>query len=128
MDLLKRLKLMTIKEHHQIMQSAVDKMNLAINQEMARRTMLVDETINAINRWQIDINELEHDPQNVRVTLEVPPSILMGLARADPEISGFAIHRITHLLQAEIQKAINAVVVQRSLNQSFGGPIGETYP
>jgi hypothetical protein len=107
MGVLHRLGLMTISEHNEMTQRNVDEANRHISFEVEKRTLQVDETLGEITKWRYDSGELVGSKGGMTIILEVPRSLVVGMAKGQPDISAFAVSRMIHLLQVNLQKAIN---------------------
>lgn len=111
---LHNLGLMTIREHNAMVDSSVIETNKRINTELEKRSMLVDETLMEIAKWQFDGGDLASERLGVKVILDVPRSLVLGLARAEPEVAQFCLHRVAYLLKGGIQKVINSIMGQQT--------------
>jgi hypothetical protein len=109
MGLLHKVGLMTVSEHNAAVTRNVEEMNKYVAIELEKRALQVDETLGEIAKWRFDPAGLVQDKAGMTLILEVPRSLVVGMTRSQPDISGFAIARMIHLLQATIQKAVNQV-------------------
>jgi hypothetical protein len=121
MNILHKIGLTTIKSHNASVQRSVDEMNKYVNVELEKRSLLVDETLMEFAKWQFDTGDLQSDRLGVKVILDVPRSLIVGLAHAEPDIAGFTLTRVTYLLKSAIQKALNQIASQ---SYSVGGDQG----
>lgn len=117
---LHNLGLMTIREHNQMVDQNVLDINRKMNLELEKRSLLVDETLMEIVRWTFDGGDLASERTGVKVILDVPRALILGLARSEPDLSSFCLARMTHLLKGGVQKVINSIMGE----QMGGEPTG----
>jgi hypothetical protein len=115
MSLWNKVGLMTINEHRGKTKINVEEMNKLMAVELEKRNLQVDEVLGEIAKWRFDPAGLVQDKAGMTIILEVPRSLVMGMVKGEPDLTGFALMRVTHLLQVQVQKAVN---------QLFGGGYG----